>query len=108
MKNSYDMGTIASFTHYGYEYSVFQAKRMFKVKRTSKKTGKTECAFTDDSTLFDNCDDKDLNELLQTCTDRIFLSRLLQRHRESLKSIRALFTTQEEKTSHSESKEAST
>ena len=102
------MGTIATFTHYGYEYSVFQAVTMFKVKRTSKRTGKAECAYTDEAALFDNCDEKSMNDLLQTCTDRIFLARLLQRHRAAKKAIRALFTAQDGKSSHSGRNEAQT
>ena len=102
------MGTIATFSHYGYEYSVFQACKMFKVKRTSRRTGKAECVYTDDSSLFDNCDEPSLKELLATCTDMIFLRRLIQRHRESKKAILALFTAKDAKTSHSESNEAQT
>ncbi len=102
------METIASFAFYGYDYTVFRANIIFKVKRTSRRTGKSQWAYTGESEIFDDCDDKELNDLLEICNDRIFLAKVIRRHRASKKAISALFTAKDRKTSHSVSNEVQT
>lgn len=93
------MEKILGFVYYGFVYTVYEtgeASGRFRIVRKSQKTQKEQEVTTDDDSIFDNADGNVMNELLTQCSDKVFLSAILEKHRASKKAIRNLFMQKEE------------